>query len=207
FTPMCRQLPPAVILKFLNDLFVRFDSVLDAYGVYKVETIGDCYVVAGGLVYEDADGMAAVRGSGEVDSQQTDRTFNFARAMLRSASRVLLPTTGQPVCIRIGIHTGPVVSGVVGTRMPRFCLFGDTMNTASRMESTGVPGCIHVSEETYGMLRPEPGWAPTGGIEVKGKGRMNTYLWRPQQPSASSGPTSLGTTVSPRFMSAASLPR
>ncbi|PNH02766.1 Guanylate cyclase soluble subunit beta-2 [Tetrabaena socialis] len=130
FTPMCGQLPAAVVMRFLNDLFVRFDAQLDSHEVYKVETIGDCYVVAGGLVHEDADGMAAVRrASGEEDAQQGARVFAFAQAMLRSASAVTLPTTGEPVRLRVGIHTGPVVSGVVGTRMPRFCLFGDTMNT------------------------------------------------------------------------------
>ncbi|EFJ42174.1 guanylyl and adenylyl cyclase family member [Volvox carteri f. nagariensis] len=149
---MCKVLPPRVVMAFLNTLFTRFDAMLDFYRVYKVETIGDCYMVAGGLIREDEDGMAAVQGGGT--------------AMLRAAACVRLPTTGAPVKIRVGIHSGPVVSGVVGTRMPRFCLFGDTVNTASRMESTGVPGSIHVSEDTYGMLQQEPGWQSTGGIEV-----------------------------------------
>ncbi|KAG2499263.1 hypothetical protein HYH03_002841 [Edaphochlamys debaryana] len=179
FTPMCKELPAAVVMKFLNDLFVRFDSLLDAYGVYKVETIGDCYVVAGGLIGQDADGMAAVQGGGESDPQQADRVFGFAQAMLRAAAGVTLPTTGEPVRIRVGIHSGAVVSGVVGTRMPRFCLFGDTVNTASRMESTSRAGCIHVSNDTFVQLSSQqrPGWAPTGGVEVKGKGLMETFMW------------------------------
>ncbi|KAG2485333.1 hypothetical protein HYH03_015915 [Edaphochlamys debaryana] len=185
FTPMCKQLPPTVVMKFLNDLFVGFDSLLDVYGVYKVETIGDCYVVAGGLITEDADGMAAVQGGGESDPQQADRVFAFAQAMLRAASRVLMPTTGEPVKIRVGIHSGPVVSGVVGTRMPRFCLFGDSINTASRMESTSQPGSVHVSSDTYSLLTSKhAGWAPTGGIEVKGKGLMETHLWAPPVPTS-----------------------
>ncbi|KAG2433051.1 hypothetical protein HXX76_008778 [Chlamydomonas incerta] len=194
FTPMCKVLPPTVVMRFLNDLFVRFDAQLDVHGVYKVETIGDCYVVAGGLMHEDADGFAAVQGAG-VDASQADKVFAFARAMLRSASRVRLPTTGEPVKIRVGIHSGPVVSGVVGTRMPRFCLFGDTINTASRMESTGTPGCIHVSSDMHSLLSPDSraagadgaaggsGWAPSGGVEVKGKGMMETFLWTPPGPS------------------------
>ncbi|GIL80720.1 hypothetical protein Vretifemale_10030, partial [Volvox reticuliferus] len=180
FTPMCRQLPPCVVMKFLNDLFVRFDAQLDMHGVYKVETIGDCYMVAGGLIREDHDGMAAVQGGDEIDPLQADKVFAFAQAMLRAASRVLLPNTGQAVKVRVGIHSGPVVSGVVGTRMPRFCLFGDTINTASRMESTGTPGAIHVSSDTYALLSDackHTGWSASGGIEVKGKGMMETYLW------------------------------
>ncbi|GIM06901.1 hypothetical protein Vretimale_11130 [Volvox reticuliferus] len=179
FTPMCKVLPARVVMAFLNTLFTRFDAMLDYYRVYKVETIGDCYMVAGGLIREDEDGMAAVQGGGHVDPDQAGNVFAFAKAMLRAAACVKLPTTGTPVRVRVGIHSGPVVSGVVGTRMPRFCLFGDTVNTASRMESTGVPGSIHVSEDTYDMLRHEPGWQPTGGIEVKGKGLMRTHLWTP----------------------------
>ncbi|KAG2433540.1 hypothetical protein HYH02_012657 [Chlamydomonas schloesseri] len=188
FTPMCKVLDAQVVMAFLNNLFSRFDRRLDEFGVYKVETIGDCYFVAGGLMHEDEDGMAAVRArESNADPEHAHRVFAFAKAMLEAASRVKLPTTGGPVRIRVGLHTGPVVSGVVGRRMPRFCLFGDTVNTTSRMESTGKPGCIHVSESTYELLRDDvDGWVPTGGIEVKGKGRMNTYLWAP--PGAELGP-------------------
>ncbi|KAG2434862.1 hypothetical protein HXX76_007745 [Chlamydomonas incerta] len=181
FTPMCKVLPPQTVMRFLNTLFTRFDAMVDYYRVYKVETIGDCYVVAGGLMHEDQDGMAAVRGEGYVDPHQADAVVSFAKAMLRAAASVRLPTTGEPVRIRVGIHSGPVVSGVVGTRMPRFCLFGDTVNTASRMESTGVPGAVHVSEDAYQMLEAseQAVWEPTGGVEVKGKGLMRTHIWKP----------------------------
>ncbi|KXZ51265.1 hypothetical protein GPECTOR_13g752 [Gonium pectorale] len=162
FTNMCEKVEPSQVMGFLNALYSRFDDMLDSYGVYKastVETIGDCYFVAGGLIQEDEDGMAA--------------------AMLAAAREVVLPTTGEPVELRVGLHTGPVVSGVVGTRMPRFCLFGDTVNTASRMESTGVPGAVHASEATFLRLLRTEGWRPTGGVQVKGKGTLNTYLWQP----------------------------
>ncbi|GIL60649.1 hypothetical protein Vafri_15185 [Volvox africanus] len=178
FTPMCKVLEPRVVMAFLNDLFTRFDSRLDEFGVYKVETIGDCYFVAGGLICQDEHGMPAVRAEGPTDPQHAEQVFSFAKAMLDAASGMSLPTTSEAIKIRIGLHSGPVVSGVVGQRMPRFCLFGDTVNTASRMESTGVPGCIHVSEATRNLLGGED-WVPTGGIEVKGKGLMNTYLWTP----------------------------
>ncbi|KAG2454613.1 hypothetical protein HYH02_000454 [Chlamydomonas schloesseri] len=192
FAPMCNALPPGVVMSFLHELFASFDSLLDAHGVYKVETIGDCYVVAGGLVEEDEDGMAAVReGEERADPEQANKVFAFAQAMLAAAARATFPTTGEPVRLRVGMHTGPVVSGVVGTRMPRFCLFGDTINTASRMESTGQPGAVHASEAAFQMLRGpsagEGGWVPTGGIEVKGKGMMSTHIWRPAFPPAPKG--------------------
>ncbi|KXZ51758.1 hypothetical protein GPECTOR_11g202 [Gonium pectorale] len=174
FTPMCGELEPSAVMRMLNELFSRFDDLLDTFGV---ETIGDCYFVAGGLVQEDEDGMAVVRD--DKDPLHAHKVFMFAKAMLRAAQEVRVPTTGESVSLRIGMHTGPVVSGVVGKRMPRFCLFGDTVNTASRMESTGTPGAIHASQATYELLRHEA-WAPTGGLEVKGKGRMQTYLWSPE---------------------------
>ncbi|GIL88989.1 hypothetical protein Vretifemale_16900 [Volvox reticuliferus] len=181
FTPMCKVLEPRVVMAFLNDLFTRFDRRLDEFGVYKIETIGDCYFVAGGLIHEDECGMPAVRArESHADPLHAEKVLMFAKAMLSMAAQVSLPTTGGPVKMRIGIHSGPVVSGVVGQRMPRFCLFGDTVNTASRMESTGVPGCIHASEAARALLRNEV-WVPTGRIEVKGKGLMNTFLWAPPE--------------------------
>ncbi|GLC71950.1 hypothetical protein PLESTF_001188000 [Pleodorina starrii] len=179
FTPMCNQIRPVVVMSFLNDLFTRLDSLLDEYGVYKVETIGDCYVAAGGLMKVDPETGAVTVRSDDVDPQHAQRTVQFAKALLRAAAGVRLPTTGEPVRLRVGIHSGPAMSGVVGTRMPRFCLFGDTMNTASRMESTGLPGAIHVSAATRELV-PGEAWEATGGVEVKGKGCMNTFLLRPQ---------------------------
>ncbi|GIL79853.1 hypothetical protein Vretifemale_9015 [Volvox reticuliferus] len=180
FTTMCNQVQPAVVMSFLNDLYTRLDAMLDAYGVYKVETIGDCYVAAGGLMKVDEETGAVTVRSDDVDPQHAHRTVQFAKAILHAASAVRLPNTGEPVRLRVGIHSGPAMSGVVGTRMPRFCLFGDTINTASRMESTGVPGAIHVSQATRD-LTPVESWEPTGGVEAKGKGILQTYLLRPPQ--------------------------
>ncbi|PNH08005.1 Soluble guanylate cyclase 88E [Tetrabaena socialis] len=175
FTPMCSQMGPVVVMSFLNDLFTRLDGLLDGYGVYKVETIGDCYVAAGGLMRVDEKTGAVTVRSEDVDPLHAYRTVQFAKALLRAARRVNLPTTGTPVRLRVGIHSGPAMSGVVGTRMPRFCLFGDTMNVASRMESTGEAGAIHISQATRDLV-PQEAWEPRGGMEVKGKGLMETYF-------------------------------
>ncbi|GLI67990.1 hypothetical protein VaNZ11_012188, partial [Volvox africanus] len=178
FTTMCNSVKPATVMSFLNDLFTRLDAMLDAFGVYKVETIGDCYMVAGGLMKVDEETGAVTVRSDDVDPQHAHRTVQFAKALLHAASAVRLPSTGEPVRLRVGIHSGPAMSGVVGTRMPRFCLFGDTINTASRMESTGMPGAIHVSQATRDLTPNEP-WEPTGGVEAKGKGLLQTFLLRP----------------------------
>ncbi|KXZ43579.1 hypothetical protein GPECTOR_86g372 [Gonium pectorale] len=183
FTPMCKEVEPGQVMRFLNELYSRYDALLDKYGVYKastVETIGDCYFVAAGLIRQDEDGMAAVRQDNAVqtDPLHAERAFMFAKAMLSAAREVAMPTNAQPVEIRVGLHTGPVVSGVVGTRMPRFCLFGDTVNTASRMESSGQPGAIHASETTFAALRSsDDQWEPTGGIEVVVLQFSNTNGW------------------------------
>ncbi|GIL58011.1 hypothetical protein Vafri_13200 [Volvox africanus] len=177
FTSLCHQIPATRVMDFLNNLYLRLDTLLDVYGVYKVETIGDCYMVAGGLMIRDADGFMAVRGPGSVDELHAAKVMAFAKAMLREASRVLLPTTRRPVEMRIGLHSGPVMSGIVGSKMPRFCLFGDTVNTASRMESTCTPGSIHVSATTAALL-PAEEWEPTGGVQVKGIGVMSTFRWQ-----------------------------
>lgn len=176
FTTMCNQLPPLEVMRFLNQLYSKLDAKLDIFRVYKVETIGDCYMVAGGLVRYDSDGYRTVLGGDEVDPLHAVRVMEFAKAMIEAAAEVRLPTTGEPVQLRIGIHSGSAMSGIVGSRMPRFCLFGDTVNTASRMESTCLPGRINVSEEAWKLL-PNERWERMGNVEVKGKGKMCTYTW------------------------------
>ncbi|PNH01311.1 Atrial natriuretic peptide receptor 1 [Tetrabaena socialis] len=206
FTSLCSVVKPAAIMAMLNDLYTRLDTQLDAFGVYKaslqgcgggggrgrpagrqagrgghsmdrVETIGDCYMAAGGLMRVDETTGAVTVRSDDVDPQHALRTVQFAKALLRAASGVRLPHTGEPVRLRVGIHSGPAMSGVVGTRMPRFCLFGDTVNTASRMESTGEAGAIHVSQATRDLV-PGEAWESTGGVEAKGKGLLSTYILR-----------------------------
>ncbi|KXZ44778.1 hypothetical protein GPECTOR_62g893 [Gonium pectorale] len=171
FTSMCNELEPLQVMAFLNGLFTRFDSLCDIYGVYKVETIGDCFMVVGGLITVDEDGFKAVRQDGSEDELHAVKVMSFAKAMQREVHGITLPHNGEPLRLRVGLHSGPVTSGIVGSKMPRFCLFGDTVNTASRMESTCEPGAIHASAATAALL-PDEAWAPTGGVQVKGKGEM-----------------------------------
>jgi len=185
FTAMAKEVEPVQVMVFLNTLFSHFDELVDIHGVHKVETAGDCYVVSGGIMEHTADGFWQTVIESHDAAKSAHRVMEFAKAILDFSGQVVMPHTQQPVRIRIGIHTGDVVSGMIGTKLPKFSVFGDTMNTASRMESTGVPGRIHVSEVTRKLLSHEE-WEPTGGVEVKGKGKMESYLWIPQLMKCSS---------------------
>eukprot|EP00798_Chlamydomonas_sp_ICE-L_P023089 gene23089-30283_t len=147
----------------------KLDALVDRHDVYKVETIGDCYMVVGGLIRTDEEGCKIV--------------FAIARDMLRVASTVIMPGSTEPVQLRIGIHSGPASSGVVGYQMPRFCLFGDTVNTTSHMEASSLPGHIHFSAAAKAALGETPGhdlgWLPPQVTLVKGKGMMETQMWCP----------------------------
>ncbi|XP_062302971.1 guanylate cyclase soluble subunit beta-2 [Osmerus eperlanus] len=163
FTNICAACEPIQIVNMLNSMYSRFDRLTSVHDVYKVETIGDAYMVVGGVPVP-------------TDSH-AERVANFALGMRIAAREVTNPVTGQPIQIRVGLHTGPVLAGVVGEKMPRFCLFGDTVNTASRMESHGVPDHIHLSPFTYKALENKSFEIMSRGeIEVKGKGLMNTYF-------------------------------
>ncbi|KAJ9509336.1 hypothetical protein QJQ45_001778 [Haematococcus lacustris] len=181
FTAMSQQLHPGQVMLFLNHIFSLFDDLLEDHDCYKVETVGDCYMVCAGLFDRSErtsgnckNGSPAKNGGtlGGHDPAHAQKLLSFGKAMVCTASRVTNPL-GEPVQMRVGLHCGPVMSGVVGRRMPRFCLFGDTVNTASRMQSTGQVGRIHVSQAFMSHL-PHEAWQETQGVEVKGKGWMQT---------------------------------
>ncbi|XP_022090161.1 uncharacterized protein LOC110979025 [Acanthaster planci] len=165
FTSISAQITPMQVVDMLNRLYMCFDARIDIYDVYKVETIGDAYMVVSGCPQRNGE-----RHVGEIATMALD---------LRSAIRqVQIPHDPErKLKLRIGIHTGPCVAGVVGSKMPRYCLFGDTVNTASRMESNSLPNKIHASDVTYAALSKDVSYEMEcrGEINIKGKGKMNTY--------------------------------
>ncbi|KAM4537078.1 atrial natriuretic peptide receptor 1 [Odontesthes bonariensis] len=165
FTQLSSSSTPYQVVDFLNKLYTTFDDIIDNYDVYKVETIGDAYMVVSGVPHENGILHAAEIASMALDLVGVCRTFRIPHK----------PNT--QLQIRGGIHSGPVVAGVVGTKMPRYCLFGDTVNTASRMESTSVALKIQCSSSVFYLLEEISGYVLEcrGMLQVKGKGDMVTY--------------------------------
>jgi len=179
FTNMSSHSTPADIMIMLNRLFTLFDDISDNHNIYKVETIGDAYMCVAGLDMRSETSQArlnipASNGEDEKSKYHASRMLLFAKDILSNAKTVTSPEN-TPVEVRIGLHTGDVVAGVVGYKMPRFCLFGDTVNVASRMESTGRAGHIHASQMTRDLV-PDEHWIATGGVEVKGKGVIESFI-------------------------------
>ncbi|MBN3315637.1 ANPRA protein, partial [Atractosteus spatula] len=165
FTQLSSTSTPYQVVEFLNKLYTTFDEIIDNYDVYKVETIGDAYMVVSGVPKENGILHASEIASMALDLVAVCKTFRIPHK----------PNT--LLQIRAGIHSGPVVAGVVGTKMPRYCLFGDTVNTASRMESTSEALKIQCSSGTFYLLEEIGGYILTcrGSLQVKGKGDMVTY--------------------------------
>jgi guanylate cyclase len=161
FTPLAQRLPPAEMVGVLDQLFSRFDALVERHGLEKIKTIGDCYMAAAGVPNPDVDHARKA-------------------ALLALEMREVLATSaaeGQPgVQLRIGINSGPVVAGVIGTKRFLYDLWGDAVNTASRMESHGVPGEIQITRATYELVKDEFVCRLRGTIDVKGKGPMETWF-------------------------------
>ncbi|KAH8372128.1 hypothetical protein KR093_010123, partial [Drosophila rubida] len=165
FTEIAAECTPLEVVTFLNSIYRVFDERIECYDVYKVETIGDSYMVASGLPVKNGN-------------KHISEIATMALDLLDASSVFRIPRAGDEfVQIRCGVHSGPVVAGIVGTKMPRYCLFGDTVNTASRMESTGEAQKIHITEEMHEALQQVGGFKTEhrGLIDVKGKGLMSTY--------------------------------
>ncbi|XP_051529909.1 guanylate cyclase 2G-like isoform X2 [Myxocyprinus asiaticus] len=187
FTTMCSISSALEVVNLLNDLYSLFDEIIKLYDVYKVETIGDAYMVASGLPISN----------GTLHAEEiSTMALHFLSAIKRFKIRHL-PT--EKLALRIGINSGPVVAGVVGSTMPRYCLFGDTVNTASRMESNSLPMRIHISQSTADILIKTGKFEleERGDIEIKGKGTQKTF-WLKSKTGSNFLPTGQDCDVSPK---------
>jgi class 3 adenylate cyclase len=161
FTTLANSMSPQSLVSLLDDLFTQFDELARVHGVEKIKTIGDCYM--------------AVSGAPEPRLDHATALADLALAMVVqmkqfSANRV------SDLQIRIGLHTGPIIAGVIGQNKFIYDLWGDTVNTASRMESTGLPDQIQITEAMQRELAAEFELHPRGAVEIKGKGQLKTWL-------------------------------
>lgn len=161
FTQLSEKISPKELVWLLNEIFSGFDRLTERHNLEKIKTIGDAYMVVGGLPNPRPDHAEAIAQMA-IDMQQEIAQFNTKH--------------NQTLSIRIGINTGPVVAGVIGTKKFIYDLWGDTVNIASRMESHGLPGEIQVTATTYEYLQSRYALEQRGSIQVKGKGEMETYL-------------------------------
>jgi class 3 adenylate cyclase len=161
FTPMSARMSPESLVALLDRVFAAWDELAARYGVEKIKTIGDAYMVAGGIPVARPDHAEAI----------AEMALAMQPAVVDCAA-----ATGLPLAVRIGIDSGPVVAGVIGRAKFIYDLWGDTVNTASRMESHAASGTIQVSARAYDELRTKYEFESRGVIDVKGKGPMATYV-------------------------------
>ncbi len=161
FTPLSAKLPPDELVALMDRIFKEFDALAEQHGLEKIKTIGDAYMVAGGIP-EPRPGHTAAMAEMALD-------------LLPIINSIPSPT-GTPLGIRVGIARGPVVAGVIGRKKFIYDLWGDAVNTASRLESHGTPGRIQVNEEVFEALRDDYEFEARGEIDVKGKGAMRTWF-------------------------------
>jgi adenylate cyclase len=164
FTHYAEALSPQRTVAVLNELFTDFDRLADQFGLEKIKTIGDAYMVVAG-VPEPREDHAVV-------------LVEMALAMHRHLADHE-PVEGRRIQIRTGIASGPVVAGVIGERKFSYDLWGDTVNTAARMESSGIPDCVQVTDETRRLLGERYPFERRDGVEIKGKGIMSTWTLDP----------------------------
>ena len=161
FTPLTNVLSPNEMVELLNEIYSHFDSLIEKHGAEKVRTIGDNYMIAAGLPRPRAD-----------HAQVLARLALEMNAYIAS----LAPVGGRRLAYRIGINSGPVIAGVIGRKKFAYDVWGDAVNTASRMESQGIPGKIQVTQVTYELLKNDFVCEPKGTLDVKGKGQMETWF-------------------------------
>jgi guanylate cyclase len=163
FTPLSAELPPVEMVELLNEVFSFFDSLLDKYGVEKIRTIGDSYMVASGVPRGRPDHAQALARMA-LDMRDYISTHTFRN--------------GHHVSFRIGINSGSMIAGVIGRRKFVYDVWGDAVNIASRMESHGLGGAVQITQTTYELIKDEFVCEPRGTVNVKGKGDMEVWLVR-----------------------------
>jgi class 3 adenylate cyclase/CheY-like chemotaxis protein len=164
FTTLATQVPPKTLVRLLDQIFTAFDELADRHGLEKIKTIGDAYMAAAGIPFPHCDHAAA--------------TARMAMEMHKTIEKFKCQSRSE-LSMRIGICTGPVIAGIIGHNKFIYDLWGDTVNTASRMESHGMPGRTQVAGTTYELLRDRFQFEERGAIEIKGKGPMKTYFLCP----------------------------
>ena len=169
FTVLSGGMTPKSLVSLLDELFTEFDELARAHRIEKIKTIGDCYMAVSGAPLGRADHAAALA---DMALEMVERLQAFNRVR------------GTSHRIRIGMQTGPVVAGVIGRSKFIYDLWGDTVNTASRMESTGLPNRVQVTEQMQRTLAPLFDLEERGEVEVKGKGRLHTWLLIGRKPVA-----------------------
>ena len=170
FTSLAARISPLELVNLLNKIFSKFDQLTEKHDLEKIKTSGDAYMVAGGVPVPKADHAEAIADMA-LDMQEAIADFQT--------------DTGEPFQIRIGINTGPVVAGVIGTKKFIYDLWGDTVNVASRMEAQGLPGYIQVTAAIYELLKDRYLFEERGAIPVKGKGDMIAYWLKGKKVSSS----------------------
>jgi len=164
FTSYAQNLKPEVLVKSVDFYFSKFDEIMEKYGLEKIKTIGDAYMCAGGL-------MISSQNHAKRMVQAAFEIVNFV-----SSTKLVQPEGITCFDVRIGINTGPVVAGVVGTKKFAYDIWGDTVNVAARMESNSEPGMINVSEDTYDLIKDVYDCEYRGEIEAKNKGHLKMYF-------------------------------
>ena len=160
FTPLSATMTPKELVELLNEVFSHFDSLVEKYGLEKIKTIGDCYMVAAGIPRSRADHAQALT----------------AMALEMRDYVSLHEFQGRKLTFRIGLNSGPVVAGVIGRKKFIYDLWGDAVNTASRMESHGHAGTIQITRATYELVKDDFVCEPRGTVNVKGKGKMEVWF-------------------------------
>ncbi len=160
FTPMSAEMSPVGMVELLNEIFSHFDGLVEKYDLEKIKTVGDCYMVAAGVPRPRPDHAKAITHLA-LEMQAYLQTQSF--------------DTEHPIAFRMGINSGPVLAGVIGRKKFIYDLWGDAVNTASRMESHGSGGCIQITQATHELIKDDFVCEPRGSLNIKGKGEMEIW--------------------------------